>query len=528
MGFPIFTAAYTGLTPRLLSVESSFVSGFAKLQVVGNVGDISRDGSERVRAALERINQPLPSQRVVVSVTPSETPKEGNHFDLPVAISLLQLISPRKWQVNPSRWLFAGELALDGHLRGTRGGIAFATVALKKGLNGLIVPRSNLRELRIMQSLNPDQFGNLELLGFDDLGDVRAWLETGEPPTSSPGAFEDATPIQDVSRKTFDDMHLTPELQRLACVIAVGRHSCLLRGSPGCGKTMFAERLPALLPVMAPDEHLQALSVQTAACTKVPSSILAGYPPFRAPHHQASSPSLIGTIDRPGELSLAHGGILFLDEFPEFRRDVIEALREPLETGWVHVSRAKLATTWCAKVILIAAANNCPCGWFGSTRKKCGCPMSRIRSYRDKLSGPILDRIDLHIDMPEPARSTSELFYVDSETLITETLRAKVKDTLTWTRTRNEKLGIFANRDIPPHLLLQACNITPTTLDQWLHSLTEGHHIGPRGAVRLLRVARTLADLDGDEDVTLKQIKEAWSWHSAGAAYFRGDRFYGL
>jgi magnesium chelatase family protein len=323
----------------------------------------------------------------------------------------------------------------------------------------------------------------------------------------------------------FDDMVLQPGIELAVLVAASGMHSLLLRGSPGTGKSMLAARLPSILPDLDPLEHVEAMRIHSTFTEKLPDAILCGRPPYRAPHHQASAAAVLGSAEMPGEISLAHGGVLFLDELTEFRRDLLESLREPLETGCVHVSRSRRKVVWSARIMLVAACNNCPCGWFGSSRRVCTCGAARRTAYWSRLSGPILDRIDLQVNMPEPDEATAAIFLRLARSSVpskTKELAARVLRTRARAAARNVRFGVLSNRDLPAHQLVGASGLEPGEFARAVNA-TFPRAASSRAVLRALRVARTLADLDESETIRNGDLEQAWAWQAEAAARQRGE-----
>jgi magnesium chelatase family protein len=301
-----------------------------------------------------------------------------------------------------------------------------------------------------------------------------------------------------------------------------------LSGTPGGGKSMFVQRLPSLLPNLQPQTHRQVLLYESLEYERVSTSTMQGRPPLRTPHHQTSPQAILGTDQRPGELSLAHGGILFLDEFPEFRRDIVESLREPLETGEVRVTRAQGKITWLARSILCVAMNNCPCGWLGSRFKKCRCDTPRLLAYRRRISGPVLDRIDIHVNLPESALGRMALFSNKEFGLgKTEKMRQKIRSVYATTQARNRGFGVHFNCELKAANMVQAFQMDEAAFAQLLESaLPVG--LGNRATLKVLRLARTLADLDEQKQVARQHLLEALSWQHDAAEISRGGFAYGL
>ncbi len=517
------TAALEGADPIIIDVESCTTTGFAGLQLVGNTGELLRDGKERAKTALERLGFRLGHKRILINLAPADLRKEGNHFDLPIAVSLACLVHDKPPMHLPEEYLFAAELSLDGQLRPIRAAVPMALAAMKGGLKGVVLAASNAPEIQAMRRLSTGGQRELEFLYFDHLKDVLLWL------------FDDSKPLElqiipaheekIASSLNFDDMHLSPELQQLAICCASGRHSLLLRGSPGAGKSMFITRLPSILPDMIPSQHFAALQTYSMHEHEVPLSILAGRPPFRHPHHSSSPQALLGTATTPGDMSLAHGGILFLDELPEFRRDLLEALREPLETGSIMISRAQKKCLWQARVQFMAACNNCPCGWYGSSRHECRCPTIRLTAYWAKLSGPVLDRIDIHFNMPESDQPAIQLFARPEHSPIgqTQRLREAVLSSLAFAQCRNESLGVQHNSELSADLMPAAAACTQQQFDDLLANLLP-MRLSNRAILRCLRVARSLADCEASSSIKAGHVRQAASWQSSVAARERGEK----
>jgi len=531
----VYTAANHAMASSLIQIESSFGRGFSGLQLIGNASEICRDGKERAKSALESIGITIPAKKIITSLTPAEVKKDGSQFDLPLAISIGELIKgiPKRTDFKP--WVYAAELSLNGSLKPVRGVISFAITALAHNLAGIIVAKQNLHELVALEHLSKEH-QSFEILGFEHLAEVFKWLEAGSSGASwTISSYKKSHPVSPeliTKSKSFDDMVLTEEQKLAALCTATGEHNLLLRGTPGSGKSMFSYRVASLLPNLEKDVHTETLKIHSSYNQNIESSLLSAMPPFRAPHHQSSTSAILGSTSKPGEISMAHGGILFLDEFPEFRRDLIEALREPLETGFVRISRTKANLGWKAKCILLAAANNCPCGWFGSKRKKCRCNITRIKAYTQKLSGPILDRIDIHINMPEPAQSGSKLLFScqatpDHRQQQSIDLIEKVKQARAFGSERNRQLSARVNSDIESKHIITACKVSSLQLEQILKSRSN-INLTNRSLLKMLRVARSLADLESCEAVKAEHLIQALSWQSESAAEQRGDIALGL
>lgn len=541
----------------LMKIECGFTRGFAGMQLIGNTTEVCRDGKERARAALESLGIHIPPRRLVVSLTPAEVKKDGGQFDLPIAVSLALLLCQQPPCRDPSRWLFAAELGLAGEMRPVRGVVSFAVAAMAEGLEGIIVAPDNLAEIEVLTRRASQGQRALLPLAFASLREVLAWLFDGNSlearsPVRALSPYQEGSCKNQQQAVNFDDMILHPSLELVAMTACAGMHSLLLRGSPGTGKSMLAARLTSILPALTDEDQIDAMRIYSASAERLPSSLLAGRPPYRSPHHQASAAAILGCPDAPGELSLAHGGVLFLDELPEFRRDLLEALREPLETGEVRVSRSRRKIIWKSRVVLVAACNNCPCGWFGSMRRPCTCPTARLLAYRQRLSGPILDRIDLHVNVPESNDATAELFIhladrdaaglrvlrqTHSEKQLasassvngglceeapTHKLAKRVAMARAQAKCRNSKFGVQLNRDLAAEHLLAASGLSAAEFAKLVNGIIP-RAASSRSVIRCLRVARTLADLAGREALQMADLQQAWQWQAQPAAQQRGE-----
>jgi magnesium chelatase family protein len=420
-------------------------------------------------------------------------------------------------QVDLESVLLVGELGLDGSLRPVKGAISYAIAAVRNGFQSIVVSSANLPELAVLRRFELPHLSQLKVIGFDHLKEVLEWLWTN---AASAGRMlaDSSTAVAGVDPKisNFDDMVLTGEQELAAQVAAAGLHSMLLRGVPGTGKSMFAQRLISILPSMEKRQHLEALCIHNTVTERIDPALLAGIPPFRAPHHQSSTSAIIGSVEMPGELSLAHGGILFLDEFPEFRRDMVEALREPLETGTVQVSRVHGKVSWYAHATLVAAANDCPCGWHGSKVRRCTCASTAVIAYRNRLSGPILERIDMHVNFVERRLSGDEFLRQITgagATGRTARMRQKVLTARDRARLRNRAFACQVNRELRAPDLLKASGLKDDEFSKLVKAVIPPT-ASNRNLVKALRVARTIADLREESAIDLADLHQAWSWQS--------------
>jgi magnesium chelatase family protein len=524
-GTLVLTAQTDAQNASLIRVECVLLRGFSGMQLIGNTSEICNDGKERARAALESLGIRLPQQRLMISFIPADVKKDGSQFDLAIAVSLASLLQTgtEERAIDTSRWVFVSELGINGHLRPVRGIIAHALAAIHGGAEGIVIARDNVRDVARLIGVAQNMGGRgLKVMSFDHLSEVLSWVFAGNPSGECQEHAESG--VATANGPDFDDMILDPTLQTAVMAAATGMHSMLLRGSPGTGKSMLAARIVSILPPLAPEDHVTAMRIHSSCSEKLPAGLFAARPPVRSPHHQASAASVLGSGDFPGEISLAHGGVLFLDELPEFRRDLLEALREPLETGEVRVSRARQRLTWNARVMLVAACNNCPCGWAGSARKRCICGSPKLLAYRQRLSGPILDRIDIHINMPEE-RSAARIF-LDLSKGPTESLTAAMAQKVSAARAfgleRNAGFGVTTNRDLRAADIVRASGLNSDMFSRVVGSVIPVQ-ASSRSVIRSLRVARSIADLRGAPAIVRDDLKLAWSWQADPAARARGE-----
>ena len=491
-----------GVGGHLVTVEAHVGRGLPSLTLTGLPGAVVQDARDRIRPAVEASGLEWPLRRTVVNLSPGNLRKDGPGLDLPVAVSVLTATS----QV-PARavagWAFAGELSLRGELVATPGILSVAIAAARAGLAGVVVPASN--------ALEAAQVDGLEVLGAGSLSQIVACLRgTGDPPALPTPSPEDA-PVRAVD---LSEVRGQAPARRALEVAAAGGHNAFMVGSPGAGKTMLARRFPTILPALSRDEALEASQLHSVAGLLTGRGLLS-HPPFRAPHHTISTAGLLGGgsgMLRPGEISLATHGVLFLDELTEFRRDAVESLRQPLEDGRVVITRAAGSVTFPARFTLIAAANPCPCGFSGDARRLCSCDGNRTQRYRAKLSGPLLDRIDIRLTVPRLTRS--ELLgqeWGESSAAV----RDRVQAARERQRSRYSSLGVRCNAHLPGPAIRHHARLD-TAAEEVLSKAVDTMALTGRGFDRALKVARTVADLAGDERVRADHLLEALSYRAAG------------
>lgn len=489
----VYTRATLGIQAPLVTVETHLSGGLPGLSIVGLPEAAVRESKERVRSAILNSQFEFPTRRITINLAPADLPKEGGRYDLPIALGILAA-NHQIPQAVLNQYEFAGELALSGELRSITGALALA-LGTRCSNRALILPEESALEASFAN--------NIPIYAASHLLEVFAYLNQRTNLKLISSNIQHSLPRIDIDFSEIQGQHHAKHGLEIA---AAGGHSLLMIGPPGTGKTMLAARLPSILPPLSLDESLEVMAIHSLISAN-PSLMECAKRPFRAPHHTISTAALVGggLKPKPGEVSLAHRGILFLDELPEFSRNVLEGLREPIESGKIFISRTARKTEFPARFQLIAAMNPCPCGYLGDQQFACRCSPLQIQHYRTRLSGPLLDRIDMHIEVPRPF---NPLFTSSEEIMEENSLR--IRERVCKTIAIQQKRSLRLNAELKINELKQFCKIDQAS-ELFMKNAMETLGLSLRSYHRILRVARTIADMAEESDISVRHLKEALS-----------------
>ncbi|HAK88978.1 MAG: hypothetical protein A2077_07200 [Nitrospirae bacterium GWC2_46_6] len=493
------SACVYGIDAHLVEVETDITSkGLPHFSMVGLPDAAVKESKDRIKAALKNIGFNFPLKQITVNLAPADLKKEGSSFDLPIAIGIVAAEGAITTD-SLGDYLLAGELSLDGKIKPIRGALPIALEAKKLGLKGVVLPKENAAEAAVVNGI--------DIFGMGSLPEVIEFL--GGISQREPFSIDINAAMAESSlyEDDFSDVKGQEHAKRAMEVAAAGSHNMLMVGPPGSGKTMLSKRLSTILPPMTFEEALDTTKIHSVAGLLKNGQSLLAIRPFQSPHHTISDVALIGggQTPRPGEVSLAHHGILFLDELPEFKRNVLEVLRQPMENGLVTVSRAVASVTYPAQFVLVAAMNPCPCGYLGDSRHQCTCTPRMINRYRSRVSGPLLDRIDIHVDVPAvPYKELSNEHAGEKS----EVIRQRVAEARERQLKRFKDDRMFANGQMKTRHLKKYCKLAEDAhaiLDAAMQKLG----LSARAYSRILKVSRTIADLEGSEDIRSRHASEA-------------------
>lgn len=508
----IKTIALTGLEGNLIEVQTDITGGIPAFEIVGLPDMSVKESKERIRSAIKNSMIEFPSRKILINLAPADTRKEGTSYDLPIAIGILanlEIINTK----NIENTIFIGELSLNGEINHINGVLPMCIEAQSLGIKRVILPKANEREAAVVT--------NLEIVGVNNLQELIGYLNGNVQISKVNLDMKNIFSQNNIELLDFSDVKGQENVKRALEISAAGNHNCVLIGSPGSGKTMLSRRIPSILPDLTFEESLEVTKIHSISGMLNSKVGIITKRPFRSPHNTISPISMIGggKNPKPGEISLAHNGVLFLDELPEFNRNTLEVLRGPLEDRFVTISRLYSKVTYPSNFMLIASMNPCPCGYFGSTEKNCTCSKLMIDKYLSKISGPLLDRIDLHVEVKAVKYQNLNSSKIEENS---KDIKIRVNSARKIQQQRYKNFNIFSNAELTPKLIDEFC-VLNSDCKKLLEMAFEKLGLSGRAYTRILKVARTIADLDEKDFIEKNHLAEAIQYRCLDRKY--GEKF---